>query len=53
VNKEVEGIWKEVVVATFNLVYQHMSGETELNHENQITYFTRVKLLFISVDPYW
>jgi hypothetical protein len=33
-NDELERIWKEVVVTYFKVIFRHLPGETEGNHEN-------------------
>jgi hypothetical protein len=32
-NNELERVWKEVVVAKFKILFQHLPGGTEENHE--------------------
>lgn len=34
VNEELENTWKESVTAQFEVLTQHMPGDTEENHEN-------------------
>jgi hypothetical protein len=33
VNDELEGMWKEAVMASFKVLFCHLPGRTEENHE--------------------
>jgi hypothetical protein len=33
-NNELERIWKEVVMAWFKVLFKHLPGETEENHDS-------------------
>lgn len=32
-NNELKGIWKDVVIALFKVLYQHLNEETEKGHK--------------------